>query len=198
MDAALAGIYGTVAGGVIAAVPALLGSRWSRQQFRDQLRAQQEQSDLAVRSAHLQQRREPRGKAYAEFSGEVLALEQAMGKLFTDFLGDLQYGGERPELQSINAGLDRVASLWARVVIEGPESVVAPAEQLRKKLARARDHLARTLAMTETRVDRYVGDHGRMPFDTEDLDEISTLLQSFMDAARFALDVDGTAGTARV
>ncbi|MGW8798390.1 hypothetical protein ACWGN9_15125 [Streptomyces sp. NPDC055775] len=193
MDSAWIGIVGTVAGGVVAAVPALISAHWTRSQLEKQLDTQIRQNELSVRANHLQHRREPRGKAYAEYVSKTLVIHDAMRSVFDKFTEDSNYGVEYPEIDEIAIHVTELRTLWARVTVEGPEHVVLPADNLQVRCGRSLRLLRRTLRLTEAQMERHLSQHTKLPFDTEDLTELNDAVQNFMEAARRALDDDGIA-----
>lgn len=123
MDSAWPAVIGSVAGGVLVGIPALIGAHWTKQSQKAQLEAQVEQVRLQIKAQALEQRREPRSRHYAEFVNGIDVLQE--------YLHDHWLGTRMPadadELQAVCEEVRHqerdLHRIWSRVAVEGTASV---------------------------------------------------------------------------
>ena len=123
MDSAWPAVIGSITGGVLVGIPALIGAHWTKQSQKAQLEAQVEQVRLQIKAQALEQRREPRSRHYAEFVNGIDVLQE--------YLHDHWLGTRMPadadELASVREEVRRqereLHRIWSRVAVEGTVSV---------------------------------------------------------------------------
>lgn len=129
MDAGLAGLLGGVIGAAVGAIgataSAYITGRKAEQQTRIQTQAQLAQAHWQLRLEYLNQRHEPRAQAYTA----VLTLAAEVQQLLERALGCIEANdsAQYPAVvQQIEEKLRAFAPLYARVRVEGPESMLSP------------------------------------------------------------------------
>ncbi|MCX4433945.1 MULTISPECIES: hypothetical protein [Streptomyces] len=182
MDAGLAGLLGGVLGAAVgslgATASAYISGRKAEQQARVQAEAQLTQVRLQLHSEQLQQRREPRVQAYAA----LLALATDMLRMANDSMAAIEIGDFATPEALAGSALSRIEDLeplLTRVLLEGPESMVAPASQLRDAL-----HFAWP-------VEEFPTDMGQLG---EFRDQAEEAIKVFLSSARSALDLAAPEG----
>ncbi|MDQ1013529.1 hypothetical protein [Streptomyces afghaniensis] len=137
MDAGLAGLLGGVIGAAVGALgaagSAYITARKAEQQARVQAQTQLAQAQLQLRLEHLNQRREPRAQAYTA----VLSLATEILQLLERALGCQEMNDEagfHALAQEIEEKLKGFQTLYTRVRVEGPDSMIEPTRQMENAL----------------------------------------------------------------
>ncbi|MFJ8073784.1 hypothetical protein ACIQ7Q_07550 [Streptomyces sp. NPDC096176] len=124
MNSAWPAVIGSISGGVLVGIPALIGAYWTKQSHKAQLEAQVEQIRLQIRAQGLEQRREPRSHHYAEF---VNGIDVLLEYLHDHWLGT-RMPADADELAEVREEVRRqereLHRTWSRVAVEGTISVV--------------------------------------------------------------------------
>ncbi|WP_371527180.1 hypothetical protein OG302_14510 [Streptomyces sp. NBC_01283] len=174
MDAGLAAVLGAAVGALGTGAAAVFTSVWSAG-------AQARQMHHQIRFEHLQSRREPRSRAYAE----VVAQVQRLGRQLD--LVNYSCGAQIEAAESLPLEFDKLADLCARVAVEGP---AAAAEQAQVVLTQGKTALRAAtdviLAATAGDGSREQAEAFRLSFDATDA--LGIELNRFMEIARVALD----------
>jgi hypothetical protein len=137
MDAGLAGLLGGVIGAAVGALgaagSAFITARKAEQQVRVQAQTQLAQAQLQLRLEHLNQRREPRAQAYTA----VLSLATEVLQLLERALGCQEMNDEagfHALAQEIEEKLKGFQTLYTRVRVEGPDSMIQPTRVMENAL----------------------------------------------------------------
>lgn len=187
MDAGWAAVIGAVSGGVLAGVPALVSSWWSRQSQREQIQAQQALAAGQLQSAHLLQVMEPRRRVYGDFIVAVHHLRTELYEAWDRCQG--QSFGPLVVVLEEDQFFQRLESAWAQVALEGPDAVVAAAESVMGLLGELHAH---AVSVHESGImSEFIDEQVGAP---PQLAELQHRLDRMIAAARKALAEHGAAG----
>jgi hypothetical protein len=187
VDAGTAAILGAVVGALGTGGAATLTGLWNSRITQRQVEAQERQSHRQLRFEHLRDRREPRSKTYGDFLAQARAVHRTALGIESGHHRSVD-DPEPPSTDDLRREFFKLDELVARVQVEGPHSMVQPAREVvdaAYRLVEPLHDLTQTWNNDE-RTRRAVNNL------THALEGYRTAIDSFAEAARLALDDDGS------
>jgi len=185
MDAGVAAVLGATVGALGTGGAAFVTGWWGARQAKLQISTQESQSRRQLRFTHLSERREPRSAAYAEYISQAQHVQRKFSELAPRVLVEQtdETHNMATTLESENKKLQELAT---RVCIEGPASIVEPAQRL-KDVAGKCSIFCLVMHMETSELKR----SGTAPTVVAQVAmELSDVIASFTESARTSLDED--------
>jgi hypothetical protein len=185
MDAGMAAVLGAAVGALGTGGAAFTTGWWGAKQTRLQISTQDSQSRRQLRFSHLSERREPRSAAYVEYISQAQNLQRKFSELAPRIVIT-----QTSETADMAAGLEeenrKLQELAARVCVEGPASIVEPAQRL-KDVAGKCSMFCLVMHMENSELKR----SGTAPTVVAQIAvELSSGISNFTESARISLDED--------
>ncbi|MEU5959070.1 hypothetical protein [Streptomyces sp. NPDC047525] len=121
MDAGLAAVLGAVVGAAGTGTAGFLTGWWNARTAQRQSQVQADQARWQLHFEHTRDLREPRRRAYTAFIAQTRLVDRELGRYNTS----TEY-----DLNALHTQIERLDHLGIEVMLEGPDGIVAPAQQV--------------------------------------------------------------------